>query len=39
MGNQALRALVLLTVLYCENFSLGLFKETGALGLGIGVVF
>ena len=39
MGNQALRALVLLTYLYFENISLGLFKEIGARGLGIGVIF
>ena len=39
MGNQALRALELLTILRSENISLGLFKEIGALDLGIIIVF
>ena len=39
MGNQALWALVLLTILYFENTSLGLIKEIGAMGLGIVVIF
>ena len=39
MGNQALRPLVLLTILYFENTSLGLIKEIGPMGLGIVVIF
>ena len=39
MGIQALWSFVLLTMLDFENFWFGVFKEIGALGLGIGVIF